>query len=67
MLAVQVPVGWRVFTARCSEVRVERPQRLDSGTLEQSGNCSVPKYVKMIDEVSSRCFLLYAERMQDQV
>lgn len=46
---------------------MERPQRLDGGTLEQSGNCSVPKYVKMIDEFTTKCLLLYAGRIQDQV
>lgn len=44
-----------------------RPQRLDGGTLELSGNCSVSKYVKMIDEFSTKCLLLYAKRIQDQV
>ncbi len=67
VLAAQVPVGWCLFTARCGEVRVEEPQRLGSRTLEQSGNCSAPKYVRMIDEVSAKCLLLYAGRKQDQV
>lgn len=46
---------------------MEEPQKLGSGTLEESGNCSVPKYVKMINEVSTKCLLLYVGRIQDQV
>lgn len=67
VLAAQVPVAWYFFTARCSGVQAEGPQRLDSGTLELSGNCSLPKYVKMTDEVSTKCMLLYVGRIQDQV
>lgn len=67
MLAAQVPVGWCFFTARCSRVRVEGAQRIDGGTLEQSVNCSLPKYVKMIDVVGTECSLLYVERIQGQL
>lgn len=38
---------------------MEGAQRLDGGTLEQSGNCSLPKYVKMIDgSVLRACFCM---------
>lgn len=60
---------WACVSLQPGVAECERrdPQRLDSGTLERSGNCSVPKYVKMIDEVSAKSLLLYVRRIQDQV
>lgn len=46
---------------------MEGAQRLDGGTLEQSGNCSLPKYVKVIDGVGTECLLLHVKRIQGQL
>lgn len=71
---MQVPLPWCSFcccfilTARCSEVGAQTPPRgFGRGPSEESGICSLAKYVKMIDAVNAKWLLLRVERIQGQV